>query len=42
MTRCPSCGFWKLNEFGFTKRCKCGYMLKPNNEIKVKKDDKKK
>jgi len=35
MVKCPNCNFWKLNEFGFTKKCpRCGYFWKSDDEIK--------
>ena len=32
--KCPKCNFWKLNEFGDSKKCKkCGYENKPMEEL---------
>lgn len=32
--RCPNCDFYKINEFGFTKKCpKCGYFWKSGDEV---------
>lgn len=32
--QCPKCGFWKINEFMNTKKCKrCGYINKPTEQL---------
>ena len=45
MTKCPACGFWKLNEFIEVKQCKkCNYRFIPEKKLeqqKLNNEDKK-